>query len=320
LKGELVALFLFVFSICFASFGVPLMLGGSHATTIETLIWQEIRLEGHWSNAVGLSILQFGLLVALATIMGRESATPVVSVRTNHRLLSWMGGLVIVVIPSFMIVVTLVENPFAGLWMISTSTIVEKFIASMSVAVGSGFLVVGILMGIAFLDPRGFARRLLLGAVAPSAVITGFALLILWRGTGVATLVKISIGLALIATPAFYRLRWDSLLVSLRLQRVVARTLGASEGLVFRKIIWPQVIGPACFIAGLSSLWAWGDFALSRVVAEGDVTLALVVQGVMDSYRLDLALTLTWFLILGSAVTYLFFEGAGRVLGSKSQA
>ena len=326
LKGELLALFLFVFAICFASFAVPMMLGGSRATTIETLIWQEIRIGGEWASAIGLSILQFALLMALAFVLGREPATPISTTRVGQPLLSWAGGFPLLAVPSGMIVVTLLENPLAGLRLIDgdvgfslSEIVVSKFVSSFFVAILSGVTIVALLMAIAFADPQGKVRRLLWGAVAPSSVITGFAILYLWRGTGTATLFKIAIGLALVATPAFYRLSWDGLLSSLRGQRTIGETLGGSKALIFRRVVWPQAIGPACFIAGLASLWVWGDFALSRVVAEGDVTLALVVQGLMDSYRLELALTLVWILMIGSAMTFFIFEGAGRVLGSKSQ-
>ncbi|MES2965196.1 MAG: hypothetical protein V4760_15020 [Bdellovibrionota bacterium] len=326
LRGEILALFLFVFAICFASFAVPMMIGGTRGTTIETLIWQKIRLGGDWSSAIGLSILQFAFLMALAFLLGREPATPIAGARSGQRILSWAGGVPFLLAPTVFILLTLLENPFAGLSQLGAGSahsfselVADKLVASFFVSFLSGSLIVGLLMTIAYLDPRGVTRRLLLGAVAPSAVITGFAILFLWRETGTATLIKISIGLALVATPAFYRLRWDGVLSSLRGQRSIAETLGASRSLIFRKIVWPQTIGAACFVAGLASLWAWGDFALSRVVAEGDVTLALIVQSLMESYRLELALTLVWILILGSAVTFFIFEGAGRVLGSKSQ-
>lgn len=326
LRGEILALFLFVFAICFASFAVPLMIGGSRSSTIETLIWQKIRLGGDWPGAFALSLMQGALLMALAFVLGRETATPLAITRVGQRLLSWSWGLPLLLVPSLMIMAALLENPFAGISMLMdggagalVEIVGEKIVASFVVALLSGSLIVCLLMWIAYVDPRGVARRLLLGAVAPSAVITGFAILFVWRETGTATLFKIAIGLALVATPAFFRLRWDGVLVAIRDQRMIAETLGASSALIFKRVVWPQTIGPACFIAGLASLWVWGDFALSRVVAEGDVTLALVVQNLMESYRLELSLTLVWIMILGSAVTFFIFEGAGRVLGSKSE-
>jgi thiamine transport system permease protein len=80
----------------------------------------------------------------------------------------------------------------------------------------------------------------------------------------------------------------------------------------------PQLVRPACFVAGLSSLWAWGDFALSRVIAERDVTLGMTIQSLMSGYRLEIATFLVWILLFGGAATFFLFEGAGRVFGQKS--
>jgi thiamine transport system permease protein len=150
--------------------------------------------------------------------------------------------------------------------------------------------------------------------------VTGFAMLIAWRALGFATYAKIVFALTLIAVPSFYRLYWDSALASLRSQRAVALTLGASESLTFWKIVLPQVMKPVCFIAGLSSLWAWGDFALSRTIAERDVTLGMMIQSLMSSYRFEIATFLVWILLFGGAVTFFIFEGAGRVFGQKSSS
>jgi thiamine transport system permease protein len=189
---------------------------------------------------------------------------------------------------------------------------------SSAVALGSGFLVMALLLAIAYLNPTGALRRFLIGYAAPSAALTGFALLIVWRESGDATFAKIALGLALTTVPAFYRLRWDSVLQTLAGQRLVAVTMGASRQLVFRRVIFPQVIRPAAAIAGLTAMWAWGDFALSSVIAERTVTVGMQVQALIDSYRLDVATVLVWILILGGAVTYAFFIGVGRVLGSQS--
>ena len=325
LRSDLLSMFLFVFAFSFASFSVPLMIGGSDAATIEVLIWQKIHIEGAWLQALALALVQFGCLLALALWIGREGVATLKSAGRGHALMASWWGVPVVVTPGFFVVSVLLHRPWEGFQRLQdlpglSEALLASAWGSLFIALCSGSLVVISFLFIAYLDPRGWLRRLLLGTVAPSAVMTGFAILFFWRETGVATYFKIAIGLALVAVPAFYRLRWDGVLVSLREQRNVAMILGASRGVTFSRVVWPQVIGPACFIAGLSALWAWGDFAVSLVIAERDVTLAMIVQSLLQSYRLELALSLVWLLLLGGAATFLIFEGAGRVLGSKSQS
>ena len=310
---------LFVFAICFASFAVPLMLGGSRATTIETLIYQKIRIAGAWDQAVTLALLQ-ALAIAFFSWLLRGRKSSVVSSRVgNLPLLSHPFGFLFLLFPAALMLAGLVGGAKTG-WAQFLIIDPRPLIAgSLFTALATGVISVCLLAWIAYLHPEGAVRKALLGYASPSAVLTGFAILFVWRTTGVATYFKIAVGLSLAAIPGFYRLYWDSLLRGLDGQRTVARTMGASSAMIFRQIVWPQVVGPAFRIAGLAAVWAWGDFGLSSVVAERTVTLALLTQSLMASYRFDAATIAIWFVIAGALITYIFFDGVGRVLGAKSQ-
>jgi thiamine transport system permease protein len=325
LASDLRMIFIFVFAICFSSLAVPLVIGGSRATTLEVLVWQTLRIDGDFSRAFGIAILQVVAILGFTLILRSRTSATSNEARSAQPLLGSMWGLPVVLFPPALLIASLLDRPWVGASLFFKSDVlagelVRGFLGSLSVALGSGFLVGGCLLLIAFVEPRGVWRRFLLGYVAPSSVITGFAILILWRETGLATYFKIMIALTLMTVPSFYRLYWDATLEALSQQRTVAMSLGASAGLTFRRIVFPQVIRPACFVAGLSSLWAWGDFALSRVVAERDVTLGMTVQSLMSSYRLEIATFLVWILLFGGAMTFFIFEGAGRVLGQKSSS
>ena len=326
LRDEILTLGLFVFALCFASFAVPLVLGGSRATTMETLIYQKIRIDGNWGEAVGLASLQTLSIFVLSWILrSRAVLTPNLSGRTYRLpLMSWSWGLVFSFLPSLFLLSGLVEGLPAGFAQLLSlvelrADIGDLLAGSMLVALGTGGLCIAFLAALAFVNPRGLLRRLLLGYATPSAVLTGFALLFLWRTTGTATYVKIIFGLSIATVPSFYRLQWDSLLRALEGQRVVALTMGASEWLTFSRVVWPALVRPAFQIGGLAAVWAWGDFGLSSVVAERSLTVAMVVQGLMGSYRLDAATALVWIVIAGAGFTYLLFAGAARVLGSQSE-
>ncbi len=324
LNSDLRMIFAFVFAICFSSLAVPLVIGGSQATTLEVLIWQTLRIDGNFSRALGIALLQLSSIFALTMILrNRTRGAAGVDARAPAPLLANIWGLPFVLFPSGLLIVSLLDRPWVGASRffendVLAGELVRVFLGSSLVALGTGFSVAVCLIAVAFVEPGGFWRKLLIGYVAPSSVITGFAMLIAWRAIGAATYFKIIIALTLMTVPSFYRLYWDASLEALAQQRVVAMSLGASTWLSFRRIVLPQLIRPACFVAGLSSLWAWGDFALSRVIAERDVTLGLMVQSLMSSYRFEIATFLVWILLFGGAATFFIFEGAGRVLGQKS--
>src|SRR5690606_17756883 len=56
-KRDIGIVFLFIFSICFASLTVPLVVGRFDALTTEVLIYEKIRVTGEWGQAFSLSIL-----------------------------------------------------------------------------------------------------------------------------------------------------------------------------------------------------------------------------------------------------------------------
>lgn len=320
LMAELATVAMFVFAICFASFAVPLMLGGSRATTVETLIYQKIRIAGAWDQAVTLALLQTLAIFFFSWILrGRKS--PLVATKGMVLpILSHPFGVGVLILAPLVMIAGLVGGLNTGWHQLMDLSGLRTMIAgSLFTALVTGIVSICLLAWIAYLNPQGAFRRTLLGYASPSAVLTGFAILYVWRTTGVATYFKIAFGLSLAAVPGFYRLYWDSLLQSLDGQRATARTMGASALLTFRRIVWPQIVHPAFRIAGLAAVWAWGDFGLSSVVAERTVTTAMLAQSLMAAYRFEAATSAIWIVIAGAAMTYLLFDGAGRVLGTQSQ-
>ena len=322
LRDDLARLFLFVFAVCFSSFAVPLVMGGSGAVTIEVLIYHKLRVQGDWSAALLLAVLQIVVLLTFSFLLRREMAAGLASRLSRSPLLAWRWGAAAAIVPGVIVLGGSLKGFLSG-WegLLRLDALVrslpELFLGSLTVGSLTGLLVVAWLALLAYAQPKGPARKFLLGFAAPSSVLVGFAILIVWRAIGWPTFIKIAIGLSLIIVPSFYRLQWDALLQALEGQRAIARVLGASEALSFRQVVWPQIARQGFFLGGLASLWAWGDFAVSAVVAERSVTAAMVVEGLMESYRLGPATSLVSLVIAGGFLNFAIFAGVGRVLGAK---
>ena len=69
LKGDVACVFLFVFSLCFTSFSIPLILGGRQAATLEVAIYDTIRIDGRWDLAVVMALCQSLILFLLAMVL-----------------------------------------------------------------------------------------------------------------------------------------------------------------------------------------------------------------------------------------------------------
>jgi thiamine transport system permease protein len=321
LKTEITGLFLFVFALCFASFAVPLVIGGSRATVLEVLIYEKIRIEGNWPQALGLSFIQLACVLVLSVLLSRESRQGNSVRPTRAPLLNFVPGFVLALAPAALIFAALLDRPWVGMsQLFANRVLVDEVIAGLKgtliVGVSVFFFVTLALEILAYADPQGRARKVVLGYAAPTAVLTGFAMLIFWRELGFASYIKIATAITLVSVPALYRFRLDGELQSLKAQRDIALTLGANSWLTFSKVIYPQIAKSVMVLAGLAMIWSLGDFALSGVIAEKNLTLAMTVQSLMGSYRLDIAS----FLILIMMLLVGLLLGFSQMISSKKES
>jgi thiamine transport system permease protein len=79
----------------------------------------------------------------------------------------------------------------------------------------------------------------------------------------------------------------------------------------------PQLSKELGLIGALAALWASGDFALSSLVAYQDLTVAMLVDELMSSYRLELATWLMAPMLLAGFGCGALFLGAGYVTSRK---
>ncbi|MCB0414986.1 MAG: hypothetical protein KDD50_11670 [Bdellovibrionales bacterium] len=320
LKRDLLQLFLFVFSITFTSFSVPFLVG-KNLLTLEVLIYELIRVKNEWTHALLLTGVEILFLLLLGLLLKKPKAEH----RPSNKYLSSMGkkyGLW----PSWMLLLFLVLGLFrnfgSGIKKLLEDRLFLAYLldglrGSFLIGFSTGVLTLFFLAVLLFIQPGRFLKKLLQGYVAPSSILTGFALLLVPRMWLLVDWVKISLGLSLISVPILYRLYFATHFDSLFDQVQVARTLGASKSQVFWKITGPQFLNSFGFMAGLASFWAVGDFALSGVIATRDFTLALIIKNLIATYRLDMATVVVWVLLLCGALCLFVFKGLSYVFSKK---
>lgn len=314
---DIFGIFIFLFILCFANFSVPFVAGGGKATTLEILIYEKIKISGDWGQALSLAIIQ---LVILA---GFSFFNPHFKAKLTHRsyriallpsLVSAIALLIFILSPLLIFLVNSIsawEQVFLipGLWSLALDTISNTLLFSFCV----GFLVLFLLLLSAFVEADSFIHRLLLSVLSPSTALVGFSLIFFLEDQEPWNSLKWIIGFTYLIFTGLYRWGWRQALTDLEQQIAVAKSLGASHNMIFLRIKMPQLILPACRIAGIASLWAIGDFALGKIIFGEDVTLALLIETLMASYRTEAALALMSLLMVLGALSYFFFWGVGYV-------
>lgn len=317
---DLLVVGLSIFAMCTASFSIPLILGGRGATTLEVLIFEKLRSDQTWGLAVWYSFIQSALVLGLSLmITKRNTRADGPMPNFGLRLLSNSLGLVPVLLPMLCLSIGLSLGLGDGVQLILKSPIffkemVEGLIGSVFIGIGVGLCSLGLCILILYVYPVGSVRKVLLGHLAPSVVVFGFAMVSLGL-TGELSLVM---GLSVLFFPFFYRFYLDSFLGQLSSQVQLVKTMGGSSMTILTRIVLPQAWSRCCGIAAFASFWSWGDISLSKMVLAKPSTLSLQISSLMESYRLSIATVEVWILVFGGLITFFLFRGLGNVGCKKS--
>ncbi len=323
-QKDILNILFFVFVLCFCSFAVPIMVGGGKATTIEILIYEKIRISGAWGEALALALIQMLIVLGFSYFQKNERALNEAGRFQRVPLLGGKFSALIFVLycTSFALIFfwqiflgwpQLLAIP--GLWERALETLPMSLLLSISV----GVLIMLLLLLAAFASPQKKLTNLLNGLVSPSTALLGFALLFFFNNEEPWIYLKFVLGFALLIFTTLYRWGWNQELTGLEKQIETASALGSSKWMTFSEITFPQVIAPAARLSAIGALWALGDFSLGKILIAKDVTLALLIETLMSSYRIEAAMALMGLLTLLGFLVYFIFWGMAYVAHRKSQ-
>jgi thiamine transport system permease protein len=313
LRKDFLSIGLFVFSVCFASFSIPLVVGGGRGTTLEVLIYEKIRLSSDWGAALFLSLLQSAILWTMSLAVRPHRLTAETR-KSNFKIIESSFGLLVFICVMCAYFIGYGQGLLES--MTKFNFIVEvwdsfwrAFFGSWLLGVLAGGLTLLLLLSLLWLNSEGWFDRFFAGYWAPSTSLTGFAFLLIAPNEGIYAYFKIAFAFVVLNLNSFYRMGWQKNIQELKKSREVATVLGAARKTIFFRIELPQVFKRACFFSGLMAVWMVGDFGLSRILAYKDFSLALMSETYLSSYRMAEATLLSFFvLIVGLLVLTIFWS------------
>ena len=322
LRKDIILLFVLVFSFCWTSFSVPLLVGSTSGQTIEVFIAEKLKSPTTWPEAMTLFALETAVLFIFFFFLYGKTRPKVEKTENPNQklyLLPYWPFVFLPLFPAFLILLGLLGPAFfvfqksiwLDIWLIK-GPIILAWAQSLLLGLGAGLTTFVWLCSIAFCLQDCFLGRFLLAYTGSSTAFMGFAFLLLGAESFIVTLLKWILGLSLLFLPAIYRLGGEVVLTRLRKQAEVAKIMGASSWLCFSRLIYPQCQKSFWFLSGVVSVWAIGDFAFSGIVAGDQGHLALLIQDLFSSYRLELATLLTWLLIVNGTVCFFGLNFIGR--------
>ncbi len=321
LKRELYMVFGFLFVFYLTSLSVPIIMSGADRyVSLEYLIYASLKNRGDWNTALHFYLLQLGFIfLCLGFLPRRELEEPgsETVVYGGHRQGLTMA--LLAVVPVALCLIGMVKHFFTGLQAMQREPVefAAAVVGSLLLAFMSAGFVFLFLSVLAYFYQQTSARKYLQLWTIPSGVVIGFFWQQQLAGTALLSLLVLAAVSAFLFLPTLAKLGVYQQIEKLHEQIEMAELLGASQFKIFKLITFPLILPWLALSMGLASLWAMGDFAISRLFVRSDLTLALKMQSLVEQYRWEHALFLAWFLLLMSAVIFLFFGGFAFVAYKK---
>lgn len=276
-----------VFMMTFTQYTVPSLVGDGSIDSIELWIYHLIRLDGRADQAVGVFLLELLLLASIGAWSLKKYSTKAIPA-TNLSLLGAKSGITFWLVLVFTIAGALLFRGISGSRVFFGNTFwIDGAFFTFLLSLGVGVFVGLSLHWITFLIPQKRLRLWLFVMQSPPFVLWGLALATLIGRNSMDSSIKVILGLGIIYLPLLYRWFLDEPMSLLKEQINIARTLGASWNLLWRKVTLPQMHGPVKMAASLAALWTSGEFALSGLVSGRDLSLALIGQSLFARYQID---------------------------------
>ena len=309
LEKDVVNLFYFIFALCFMSFAVPLMVSSLEYKTLETLIYEKVRVVQDIDVAMSYALVQIVILLVLAFLLPKVKLSSFQSGKNGFRFYGFRPFLIIPLLPAMLITFTLVIDVLRFVnrfWMYSEWTMSLGILSFYSILVGVAVALVVFILSLVpvFYSRSKIIRVFLLGYSAPSLVLVGFAFYMLKVSSAWGETVLIALALSLVLYPLVYRFFLDAKILSLKKQVEVAEVLGASRGLILKKILMPQLQSLLFLSMTVAAFWAISDYALTPIVSGQKLTLGHEMLTVLNSYRLELSFNVLLCMVVCVVVVY----------------
>lgn len=323
--------FMVIFMICTTSFAVALTLGGGpKATTIELAIYQAFRFDFDLSKAALLSVLQFGICAIVALISLMTIVPPATGAGLDRVVARWDGSrwvdglwigaaalflllpLCLIALRGIPFVLDLPDSILAAAWRSVWVAVISALLAvSLSLLLGLGVRAVRSRLASGVLEAVGYLAI----AASPLVIGTGLFLLVYRWADPVALALPVTVLVnAVMSVPFALRALLPALGEIERDYANLARALGLEGWARFRIVIWPRLIRPLGFAAGLAAALSMGDLGVIALFADPEnATLPLEMYRMMEAYRLDQAYGAALVLLVLSLGLFYLFDRGGRV-------
>lgn len=322
LRKDILQVFFLVFMIGFSSFAIPLVVGGGKGINLEILIYEKIKIYNDWSSAILISAIQ-SLILFLFSLLNFKANTVVdINPHLQSRFLESRLSFYLFLF----LYIVFFYSYFSGVWEgvghwgdfeLYYEEIMNGIWGTLVISLGVGIGIFALLLILTRFHQMNWFHRFLNGYMAPSTALMGFAFLVFGPNSMGFVYAKIISGLSLSYVIFLYKMGYGNFLTELNRYTEKANLLGASESLIFWRVLFPLTYKRIFLYSGIAAFWATGDYGISKMVASKDISLALLSETFLSHYRIGFSSLLSFILLVLGLLVFLIFRGAQSVVSRK---
>lgn len=322
IRKDILQVFFLIFAITFSSFAIPLVVGGGKGVNLEILIYEKIKIYNDWSSAIWVSAIQSAFLFLFSLLNISTHTTLELNPHLQSKFLESRFSFYLF----FFFYIVFFYSYFSSVWeglgngpdlALYSEEILNGLGGTLVISVGTGLGVLALLLILTRLHQANWFHRFLNGYTAPSAALIGFSFLIVGPNSSTYVFFKIILGLTMSYIIYLYKMGYGNFLIELIGYQEKARLLGASENLIFWRILLPLTYKRLFLYSGIAAFWATGDYGISKMIASRDITIALLSETFLSHYRIGISSLLSFILLLSGIIIFLCFRGVQIVIGRK---
>ncbi len=316
ISSDLKLNFILIFLFCISSLAIPLVAGGGKSTNLEVLIYEKIFVEQNWDAAWFIVLIQSSIIFLLSYFYLSSQSFEEKTFRPHQflkskvalsglfvYLVAYIGGYTLNLFASLSKAATLIEF---------RSELIQSTINSILILICT-LIVTGIILGLWVLDyVENLRHNFVAHLISVSTVLVGFSFYLTFPQSQAFDYLKMPLAFSIIFLPLLFKMFLEKNLDSLKTQIAVAKIYSVSYPKIVLEILFPQLRIPLA--GGLSFLFISliSDFAISRSLGTQTLTLGLMAQSFLTSYRLESAYLLSFYILFiwftFSVMAYVFLK------------
>lgn len=314
MKFDLLILFILGLQIFFTSFSIPILVGAQDSLTIELLIYEKMKLGNAWAEAAIIGLIQTSILFFL-TLLVKNNIIHNKAIKVRQKITTEFiiyAGIFYISLIFISYFSTLIESHlFLNFINENKQQITELLLKSFVSSLLVYFLLRYLLKITSFFYYFHPMKKFILIYFAPSVSLTCLAFLTWGSNYGVQVYFKIPLIFILLYSISLFKIGLINALDQIEPQKNIANLLGGSSWQTFQLVIYPQVKSTIINISQLGVIFYLGDFSIGKLLAFQNVNFAMLVQSLMQGYKIGIA---SWmgllliFLILISLITIRIVE------------